>query len=110
MDINTVMTQLIVSDLETSVDFYASLFGRQPDARPMDRLAEWHFPEAGAIQVYQEPERAGRSGVTINVGSIDAVAEQLDELGVAHEPPMQATYVRVLQLADPDQNRIVFTQ
>src|SRR5688500_15277799 len=110
MAINTVMAQLIVSDLEASMRFYEAVFGREPDAKPMEGLAEWHFAGAGAVQVFREPERAGKSGVTINVTDLDAQIAALDAAGVEHDPPVDATYVRLITLADPDRNRIVFTQ
>jgi len=109
MDVVTVMCQLIVSDRQRSLDFYSALFGRAPDANPMDRLYEWHFDGAGAVQVYEEPERAGASGATIAVADLDARVADLQAAGIAHEPLVEATYVRVVQLADPDGNRIVFT-
>ena len=110
MAINAVMAQLIVSDLETSIRFDEAMFGRGPDARPMKGLAEWHFAGAGAVQVFQEPERAGKSGVTINVDDLGAQIAALDAAGIAHDPPVDATYVRLSTLSDPDQNRIVFTE
>jgi predicted enzyme related to lactoylglutathione lyase len=109
MTVTTVMAQLIVSNLQTSVEFYATLFGRGPDASPMEKLHEWHFEGAGAVQVYEEPERAGASGATLNVTDLDAQVVALDRAGIAHEPLVEANYVRVVQLVDPDQNRIVFT-
>lgn len=109
MNVTIVMSQLIVSDLDRSVDFYTQLFGRGPDANPMEKLQEWHFENAGAVQFYEEPERAGRSGATINVSDLDASVAALDDLGIEHEPLVEANYVRVVQLADPDQNRIVLT-
>ena len=109
MNVTTVMAQVIVSDLERSVEFYTRLFGRGPDANPMDKLQEWHFTDAGAIQVYEEPERAGRSGATINVSDLDGAVAALDAADIAHEPLVEANYVRVVQLGDPDQNRIVLT-
>jgi predicted enzyme related to lactoylglutathione lyase len=109
MKITTVMAQLIVTDAGKSVDFYSRLFGRRPDANPMDKLYEWHFDKSGAIQVYEEPERAGSSGATIGVADLDAEVAALDGAGIAHEPLVEADYVRVVQLADPDLNRIVLT-
>ncbi|MCU1388301.1 MAG: glyoxalase [Ilumatobacteraceae bacterium] len=109
MNVSIVMAQLIVSDLDRSVDFYSRLFGRAPDASPMEGLREWYFDNAGAIQVYEESERAGVSGATINVGDLDAELAALDAAGIDHEPLVEANYVRVVQLADPDQNRIVLT-
>ncbi len=76
----------------------------------MDGLAEWHFTNAGAVQVFQEAERAGSSGVTIGVSSLDAIITALDAAAIDHGDPVEATYVRLVQLSDPDNNRIVFTQ
>lgn len=109
MKITTVMAQLIVTDLDRSVTFYSALFGRGPDVNPMEKLQEWHFENAGAIQVYEEPERAGCSGATISVEDLDAAVAELDHAGLEHGPLVEADYVRIVQLADPDRNRIVLT-
>ena len=58
--VNTIMAQLIVTDLETSVRFYEPVLGRGPDERPMDGLAVWRYDRAGVIQGFQEPQRARR--------------------------------------------------
>jgi catechol 2,3-dioxygenase-like lactoylglutathione lyase family enzyme len=110
MRTNSIMAQLIVADLEPSISFYTATFGRDPDARPMDGLAEWEFVGAGAIQVFEEPPRAGKSGVTISVSSLDEQLAVLDAAHISHGAPMDATYVRLCTLADPDGNRIVFTE
>ncbi len=109
MDVTIVMSQLIVTDLERSVEFYSRLFGRAPDAGPMEGLREWHFDHAGAVQVFEEPDRAGKSGATLHVADLDQAVVDLDELGIAHAPLVEATFVRVVQLDDPDRNRIVLT-
>jgi predicted enzyme related to lactoylglutathione lyase len=109
MHVSTVMAQLIVSDLDRSVAFYTKLFGRVPDANPMEKLQEWHFDDAGAIQVYEEPGRAGGSGATLHVDDLDAVVVALDGAGIEHEPVADATFVRIVQLSDPDLNRIVLS-
>lgn len=42
----------------------------------MDKLHEWHFKGAGAVQVYEKPARAGRSGATINVTDLETAATE----------------------------------
>jgi len=80
-----------------------------PDARPMAGLLEWHTgPDAG-VQVWAEPERAGRSGATLATDDLDGVAAALTAAGVDHDGPVRATSSRILQLADPDGNRVVLT-
>jgi predicted enzyme related to lactoylglutathione lyase len=107
MDVIEVMAQIIVTDLDRSTAFYGALLGGPPDVNPMPKLHEWHLDRAGAIQVYEEPERAGRSGATLHVADLDAAAAHLDSAGIAHEPVAEADYVRIVVLADPDGNRIV---
>jgi predicted enzyme related to lactoylglutathione lyase len=109
MQVRTVMAQLIVTDIDAAVDFYRALFGRDPDAAPMLGLKEWHFDDAGAVQVYAEPERAGCSGATIHLDDLDDAVAALDRAGLAHEPITDATYVRIVMLADPDGNRLVLS-
>jgi predicted enzyme related to lactoylglutathione lyase len=109
MQVSTVMAQLIVSDADRSVEFYSRLFARVPDSTPMDKLYEWHFGDSGSIQVYEEPLRAGSSGATIGVSDLDAEVTALDRAGIAHEPVVEADYLRIVQLGDPDHNRIVLT-
>ncbi len=110
MTIDTVLAQIIVADLEEAVPFYRALFGREPDLRPMDGLAEWHLDAGGGVQVYEEPERSGRSGVTIGVDDLDQQIAILDASDLVHERPIEATSVTLVSLDDPDGNRIVFTQ
>lgn len=107
MDVTEVMAQLIVADLDEATAFYSSLFGRPPDANPMAKLHEWHVDGAGGIQVYEEPERAGKSGATIAVGDLEAAVAALDAAGIDHDPIAEADYVRIVVLADLDGNRIV---
>ena len=47
--------------------------------------------------------------MTINVADLEATVADLDSAGIAHKPIIEANYVRIVRLADPDQNRIVFT-
>ena len=102
MNVETVMAQLIVADLTRSADFYRTLFG---GATPTS--ARWRSSTSGtsgtggAVQVYEEPERAGQSGVTLAVADLDAEVAALDAAGIEHEPLVDATYVRVVQLTDP---------
>ncbi|MCW2581282.1 MAG: hypothetical protein JWQ53_72 [Klenkia sp.] len=108
MTITNALASLAVSDLDRAEHWYATLFDRGPDARPMGGLLEWHLPDGG-VQVFLEPDRAGRSGVTLATSDLDAVVAALTAAGVDHDGPQQATASRLLQLADPDGNRVVLT-
>jgi predicted enzyme related to lactoylglutathione lyase len=108
MEIQNVLAQATVRDENAAAAWYSKLFGRAPDARPMDGLLEWHFGDAMGVQVWAEADRAGCSSVVITVSDLDAVAEQLKAAGVTDASPTEATSSRVLVVEDPDGNRIVF--
>lgn len=109
MTITGMLGQSTVTDLETAVPWYASLFGRDPDARPMPGLVEWHLGEGFGVQVWAEPERAGRSTVVLHEADLSAFVEHLDRSGIGHPAPYDATTFRLVELADPDGNRVVVT-
>lgn len=109
MEIRGVLAQATVRDEHTAEQWYSTLLGRPPDARPMAGLLEWHFSSGAGLQVWAEPERAGRSTVVLDVDDLDAVATHLGASGLGQSTPTDATTSRILPVADPDGNRIVFT-
>lgn len=109
MAIKRVLAQSTVVDLAAAEDWYTRVFGSPPDARPMRGLIEWHLGDAFGLQVWAEPERAGRSSVVLDESDLDARIARLDEVGIDHGGPQNATSSRVLLLVDPDGNRLVFT-
>ena len=109
MSINGVLAQATVSDLEVATRWYAALFGRPADADPMPGLREWHLGPGFGVQVFEEPDRAGRSSVVLDEDDLDGVAERLEGAGVAHDGVTQVSASRALMLLDPDGNRVVLT-
>ncbi|AXB42350.1 VOC family protein [Amycolatopsis albispora] len=109
MAITRMLAQATVTDLEQAVSWYTRLFGREPDARPMDGLVEWHLAATFGVQVWAEPDRAGRGTIVLDEADLGTRAAELDRAGIEHDGPEQATSSRILRLADPDGNRIVFT-
>ncbi|WP_020660537.1 VOC family protein [Amycolatopsis benzoatilytica] len=107
--IRRLLAQCTVSDLERAEQWYASLFGRGPDARPMPGLLEWHLGKDFGLQVWSEPDRAGRSTVVLDDTDLDTVAARAGEIGIAHDGPQPGGGARVLLLADPDGNRVVYS-
>jgi catechol 2,3-dioxygenase-like lactoylglutathione lyase family enzyme len=101
--------QSTVGDVVRAEEWYTRLFGREPDARPMPGLLEWHLAPTFGLQVWSEPERAGRSSVVLDVDDLDAAVRHLDAAGIAHDAPQDASTVRILPLEDPDGNRVVLT-
>ncbi len=109
MAIQRVLAQSTVSDLATAERWYSALFMRQPDARPMPGLLEWHLGDTFGVQVWSEPDRAGRSSTVLDESDLDALAARLTRAGLDHPGPQHVTSSRVLLLEDPDGNRVVFT-
>ncbi|MEV8435853.1 VOC family protein [Actinosynnema sp. NPDC051121] len=109
MTITRVLAQSTVADLAVAEDWYTRLFGRQPDARPMPGLLEWHLADAFGVQVWAEPDRAGHSSMVLDESDLDALVARLDEAGIVHDGPQDATSSRILPLLDPDGNRVVFS-
>ncbi|MGY1784585.1 VOC family protein [Geodermatophilus sp. SYSU D00698] len=104
-----VLAQATVADLDRAERWFAALFGRAPDSRPMDGLLEWHLTDSAGVQVWREPGRSGRSTVVIGAADLDATAQDLAAAGVAHDGPEPGGGSRVLRLTDPDGNRVVVT-
>lgn len=109
MSVSSVLAQATVSDLDRAERWYAALFGRDPDSRPMDGLLEWHLTGDSGVQVWREADRSGRCTVVLGVGDLDAVARDLTAAGVAHDGPEPGGGSRVVRLSDPDGNRVVLT-
>jgi hypothetical protein len=109
MTIERVLAQMTVTDLGVAVAWYTKLFGRDPDARPMDGLVEWHLAETFGVQVWAEPDRAGHSTMVLHESDLDPRVADLDRAGIEHDAPQDVTASRILPLVDPDGNRVVFT-
>lgn len=109
MSFQRLLAQAVVTDLDEAERWYAVLFGGAPQARPMDGLLEWHLAADFGVQVWLDPERAGRSSLVLDESDLDALAERLSGAGLQHDGPQQVTASRVLMLADPDGNRVVVT-
>lgn len=98
-----------VTDSGRAEEWYTRLFDREPDARPMSGLIEWHLGDAFGVQVWCEPDRAGRSSLVLEETDLDAAAARLTAAGIRHNGPQPGGGARILQLTDPDGNRIVLT-
>ena len=103
----SVLAQSPVTDLEAAEAWYTALLERAPDARPMDGLLEWHLTDGGGLQLWVEPERAGRSTLLLGTDDLDAAAARFTAAGLAHDGPQPGGGGRLLQLTDPDGNRVV---
>lgn len=110
MSIESVLAQATVSDSAVAEEWYTKLFDRQPDARPMDGLIEWHVrSDAFGVQVWAEPDRAGRSAMVFGESDLDRLAERLRAAGIDNQGLQQVTASRIISPEDPDGNRVVIS-
>jgi predicted enzyme related to lactoylglutathione lyase len=107
--IHRVLANCTVTDLDRAEQWYSSLFEREPDTRPMPGLIEWHLGDTFGVQVWSEPDRAGQSSVVLDETDLDAAAVRAAEAGINHDGPQVGGRERILQLTDPDGNRVVLT-
>ena len=104
-----VVAVMIVRDLDAVLPWYRSLLG-DPDLTPMDGVAEWKIAENAWVQVSAETERAGGSNVILQVDDVDVARREVVEKGITAGDVADYGFVRVLDLADPDGNRVSLVQ
>jgi hypothetical protein len=105
----SMLAQCTVADLRKAQAWYEQLLERGPDLRPMDGLIEWHFGRNAGLQVWHEPDRAGKSTVVLDIPSFSDELRRLDHLGIVHDDPVHTPQFKVVTLYDPDGNRVVLT-
>ena len=108
--ITNVLAGIAVSDLDEAIPWYERILDRPPDARPMSEVAEWKFESGGWLQVFQDPDRAGQSSVTLVDSSIDQRVSALRAKGIEIGSTTDTDWVRTAIVADGDGNQLVFAQ
>ena len=98
-----------VQDLAAALDWYALLFGRAADARPIPDLAQWYLDGFG-FQVMRAPDRAGRGMATLVVPDIEAECARLAGAGIQAGEIVRGDFGAVAQLDDPEGNRITLAE
>jgi glyoxylase I family protein len=112
MTVNRVLAGVGVADVDAALPWYEQLFGRPPDATPMQGLAEWHFSSGGVVQLVQSGERAGRSLLTLDFDDLRGELDAMRERGLDAGPLDDTTSDKVLIAAttDPEGNAITLVQ
>jgi hypothetical protein len=107
MAIQTVFAHVSCANLETSRAWYEKLFGTPPTREPMPRLVEWHVTDSAEVQLYEEPDHAGASTLTLGVLPLEPERARLEKAGLAPGPIEKADSFYIMRLRDPDQNLVV---
>jgi len=111
MSIVNVLTTLQVDDFDSAVWWYEKLFGRAPDRRPMDGLAEWQLTAGGGVQVYLNAAAAGVTTVVIGVENLDAHLADLGGRGIGAEAfDVPSGKFRLATVQDPAGNTLTFSE
>ncbi len=71
-----------VADLHVALGWYEQLFGRAADIVPNEREVMWCVAGTGWLYVIEDPERAGRTVVTISVSDLDQLVADLASRGI----------------------------
>jgi predicted enzyme related to lactoylglutathione lyase len=101
-----------VADVKAALAWYERLFGRAPDALPMEGLAEWHVPSGGVVQLVAMTERAGRSLVTLDIDDLEQELAAMQARGLDASPLDDKTSEKVLiaTTTDPEGNAITLVE
>lgn len=106
MSIRTVFAHVSCSDIGISLPWYEKLLGRAPIRRPSPELADFQFTDSAEVQLYQQPEHAGHTPLTLGVLPIQPEYDRLAAAGLNPSEIEQVEDYFVLKLCDPDNNKI----
>lgn len=110
MSIDHVLAVVPVADFNAAHAWYERLLDRPADNYPMEgSLVEWRVTETGWMQVFRDPDRAGRGLLNFAVDDLEKHVADLAERGLACGPIQTANKnVQISSIADPDGNEIRF--
>jgi predicted enzyme related to lactoylglutathione lyase len=96
-----------VGELAPARDWYERFLGSPPDMAPNDSERAWRLTDDAWVYVVEDRERAGNGLVTLMVDDLDERIARLNERGIeTGEIEWINEGVRVLQVTDPEGNRI----
>lgn len=98
-----------VQDLAAALDWYARLFGRPADDRPIPDLGQWYLQGFG-FQVMRDPQRAGGGMATLVVADIEAERTRLAAAGIEPGETVRGPFGAIAQLDDPEGNRLILAE
>ncbi len=111
MTLEALFAGLPVRKLEASLAWYERLFGRVADIIPNENEAMWCVAGNGWLYVIQDPERAGKTVVTVSVSDLDQFVADLASRGISAGPTEPVGYAgRRANVVDVDGNVISWIQ
>ncbi len=110
MALERIYAHLSCTDLTASRAWYHSLFGRGPDAEPMDSLLEWHHCDGAGFQLFADAYATGSGAMTLIVSNLANERERLIGSGLPVGPSNRGDRVSFVQIKDPDGNMVTLAQ
>ncbi len=86
MTMEILFASVPVADLHAAMSWYEQLFGRAADIVPNENEVMWWVAGTGWLYVIEDPERAGRTAVTISVSDLDQFVADLASRGISAGP------------------------
>jgi predicted enzyme related to lactoylglutathione lyase len=118
--IRSIWAGVVADDVERERAWYEAVFGRSPDAAPMDGLYEWHLGDnflqlvslAKVRDVQKLPSwgARGSSSVTLVVDDADASLQAALEAGGSGVSDFGNDTFRTKSVTDPEGNLVTFLQ
>lgn len=106
MKVKQIHTYLLVADLASAESWYAKLFGRGADLRPMSSLVHWELADHGGVGLSTSEEIASTGAVFIIVDDLAAERRRLQALGIDLGDDIEGDYSTLAQVRDADGNLI----
>jgi predicted enzyme related to lactoylglutathione lyase len=111
MAVTEVFAGIAVADRDAALAWYERLFGRGPDLIPNDNEAAWQLTDTGWIYIVGDPDRSGRSLVTLLVDDLEEHVAELAGRGVGTgEIDVVPGVVQTTVITDPDGNTLQMGQ
>jgi hypothetical protein len=110
VSITSVMAVVTVRDFDRGISWYERFFGRPPDARPMDGLAQWHPIGNAAVQLVQDSDRGGQALVTLGVDSLNGLIAELAGRDINVGDVIEGVIARITSVEDPEGNVITLAE
>ena len=110
MEIQGIYAAIATNDMPASEKFYTTLFGREPDDRPMDGLIQWREVAGANIQVFSNDDNAGSSMCTIVVPDMSDARASLERAGLSLKNEQQGDFGKIAKIDDPAGNEITLAE
>ncbi len=110
VEVREIITEITVSNLERSKEWYTKLFGNGIDLEPFKGNLEWRLG-GGWVQISEGIVRPSRWGLRVEVRDAVREHERLHRAGIdAKEVKTVPDTIRYFGIRDPDDNDILFFQ